>query len=979
MKKWNKAVALSAIITTITGPIALAAGPLPAAYAIEAGFKDQTLAADWAQDALLQLKQSGIMEGDDQGNFRPADRLTRAEFASVLAKLLGLPIVEGEVSAFTDVPKSSWAQKYIAQVSKLGLMNGNGSSFRPQDPISREEVAVTLVRVLGVDAEGYGNKLAVTDADDISNWAKDAVQYLLEAGIMQGNGTGFEPKRSAARQEIAVIIAKAMPSINVMVNQSISEVRDGGIVIGGAVYTVAESLKGLFLAANDDVLRGAVIRFENTGRTITKVTRLEITASGKAAAGGASEFSGNLSLQGNGVQIDGDLVVGGDYISIHNLSVTGNFELANSFEHDFYAEGLQVGGMTGIHGGDSNTVVFQDGKLNKVDVNKADVHVEFKGNAAVAELNIQSNASVTADGGVSLPKVSIAGEGLKVELNANVEQLDLVSTVGQTIAGSLNANLVNLSGTGAITFSGTGTITKLAVTGSGTTLTLSPEMTIGSLALPDNVQPGAVITNYADVQRNIGSIGGGTPVIVGGGSSVGGSSGGGTVDSNHAPEAKSLNEQVHIDQIEGVAYAADELATDADGDTVTLVPDSAKVSDASHAEAWIDAGKLWIKPLKAGATTVTVQVTDGAKRTTVSIPVDITDDPNYYSVTGIGVYGALLTEYSAGTEAVFNLAYKEGTRIVAAPEDGDIIVKLGEELLVLDMDYSMADGQLVVSMGVLDKLPVGVTSLSIRIGNYIGTAEVTVYEMDPILKMAVASLNAAAEEDAREILVSDELGLQLTPFNSLPASQQESAIKLLLDYRATGYVNKAAIQDSLDQIVYGLQMGGTVEEAVAAVNNAASVQEMLDAISTPLLHLDNEDYSSLEDYELDIVAQYLIDHKNGGYANRDGIQTAFNEIVNQVIDDWYTVYYDLMALEIGFADGDSVNGVTQDLILPSEGPLYGSRIEWASSHPDIIAADGKVVRPNEDTLVTLTVTVLYGYEHISAGVELLVKAAGDKN
>lgn len=173
------------------------------------GFVDLQKASPWAVEYILQAKEMGIMSGDDDGEFRPQDRITRKEVAAVLVKTLKLNTKVIRSSSFSDVPTKDWAQRYVEAVYKAGLMKGNANGkFLPDAYITREELAVIVIRALKLDPTGRGANLKVDDRDQVSVWARDFVQAAMEEGLMEGDGTRFYPQRQAKREDIAVIFVK---------------------------------------------------------------------------------------------------------------------------------------------------------------------------------------------------------------------------------------------------------------------------------------------------------------------------------------------------------------------------------------------------------------------------------------------------------------------------------------------------------------------------------------------------------------------------------------------------------------------------------------------------------------------------------------------------------------------------------------------------------------------------------------------------
>ena len=190
------------------------------------------------------------------------------------------------------------------------------------------------------------------------------------------------------------------------------------MTINGKSYKVADSLKGLFNSANAAVLKDARIAFDQNNGTITGVKGLEITASGKAAAAGQSEQSGHLVLDGKGAVVNGYVTINGDYVSVKNLTVKGNFTIGSSAKNSFFSDKLVVEGKT-IIADDVKTasvkaaatkkikIIFSNSTLKIVEVSKNDVAIETKGTTKVTEITVSSNASISADSTSVIPKITL--------------------------------------------------------------------------------------------------------------------------------------------------------------------------------------------------------------------------------------------------------------------------------------------------------------------------------------------------------------------------------------------------------------------------------------------------------------------------------------------------------------------------------------------------------------------------------------------
>ena len=96
---------------------------------------------------MLAVTELGIFTGDEKGNFRPKDTLTRAEMAQVLTRAFGLQ-VQG-LAGFKDVPKGHWAENAINAVGSNGISVGDGNgNFAPNMKVTREQYAQFLFRAL---------------------------------------------------------------------------------------------------------------------------------------------------------------------------------------------------------------------------------------------------------------------------------------------------------------------------------------------------------------------------------------------------------------------------------------------------------------------------------------------------------------------------------------------------------------------------------------------------------------------------------------------------------------------------------------------------------------------------------------------------------------------------------------------------------------------------------------------------------------
>lgn len=189
------------IITTITLVGVGISSVCPVALA--AAYTDVP-ADHWAVTVINEAADAGIMQGRGNGEFGLGDTIKRSEFAAMLVRMMKWDKSTAQTSAFIDANSSDW---FFADVNTLAERNVySESTFRPNDNITRREMAVMLVKALGYDelAKGETNTVfsdVTTDAGHI------AVAYNL--GIINGKSeTVFDPEGSALREEGAAMMMR---------------------------------------------------------------------------------------------------------------------------------------------------------------------------------------------------------------------------------------------------------------------------------------------------------------------------------------------------------------------------------------------------------------------------------------------------------------------------------------------------------------------------------------------------------------------------------------------------------------------------------------------------------------------------------------------------------------------------------------------------------------------------------------------------
>ena len=146
------------------------------------------------------------MNGYSNGAFGPNDNLSRAQFAQILFNKEGRPVVN-YLLQYGDVATGAWYTEAVRWATSQGIVGGYGNgNYGPDDPITREQLAVMLWRYAGSPA-ATEKELHFTDADKASGFALDALRWAVENGVIHGKSGGIlDPQGLATRAEVAQML-----------------------------------------------------------------------------------------------------------------------------------------------------------------------------------------------------------------------------------------------------------------------------------------------------------------------------------------------------------------------------------------------------------------------------------------------------------------------------------------------------------------------------------------------------------------------------------------------------------------------------------------------------------------------------------------------------------------------------------------------------------------------------------------------------
>lgn len=211
-KSYRKFLATSvtaAMVATVAAPFAT---PAQAA----ANFPDVP-ASHWASDAIDYLVEKGALEGRPNGSFDPTASITRGEAAKILAITLGLEVDLNAKTDFADAA-NHWASPYIAaiQAQTEDVINGyENGTFRPNNNITRQEMAKMVVTAYGLELDAEAD----VEFNDNNGWGAEFVNVLASLGIVEGMSEGsFNPNGLVTRAQTPVFVQRTeVPEVRVEV------------------------------------------------------------------------------------------------------------------------------------------------------------------------------------------------------------------------------------------------------------------------------------------------------------------------------------------------------------------------------------------------------------------------------------------------------------------------------------------------------------------------------------------------------------------------------------------------------------------------------------------------------------------------------------------------------------------------------------------------------------------------------------------
>ena len=196
---------------TAEGSITVSAGEKTLTIPVKVtrpGYYDDVQKGEWFYDGINYVTEQGMMNGVEERVFNPNGDMSRAMVVTVLHRLAGKPAAGENAPAFADVAAGEWYSDAVAWAAEQGVVQGYDGSFDPNGAVTRQQLATILYRYHGSPAT-EATLDAFADAQTVSDWARAAMCWSTEKGIIGGvSATELSPASTATRAQVAVILQR---------------------------------------------------------------------------------------------------------------------------------------------------------------------------------------------------------------------------------------------------------------------------------------------------------------------------------------------------------------------------------------------------------------------------------------------------------------------------------------------------------------------------------------------------------------------------------------------------------------------------------------------------------------------------------------------------------------------------------------------------------------------------------------------------
>lgn len=338
------------------------------------------IAGHWAEETIEEWSSSGIVVGYD-GKFRPDDNITRGEMAVILDRLMKYKVSVS--NPFTDLASGKFYTDAVLKANAAGVMLGYNGKVNPTASITREDAFLMIARALKI-GEVPGYTIKAPDAGNISDYAKKAIAAMESYGMIKGRPDGkMYPKDAITRAEVLQVLENIVARIYSAAG-TYSENADGYVIVN----TPDVVLK-------DMTINGTLVVAPGVGEGDCTIQNVKVTNGVVLLGGGANSFK----VLGNSV-ITGTIIIS----KVEDGTAGGQVRV-------YTDEGVEI---PVVYVDDGSEDVILEGTFTEVVV-RGEVNVITPEGTTVEKLTLEAPAVISGTGTIVQAIVTAEASGATFE------------------------------------------------------------------------------------------------------------------------------------------------------------------------------------------------------------------------------------------------------------------------------------------------------------------------------------------------------------------------------------------------------------------------------------------------------------------------------------------------------------------------------------------------------------------------------------
>ena len=390
------------------------------------------IAGHWAESVITQWQSKGLIQGYEDGTFKPGNTITRAEFVTLMNNAKGF-WSEGSIN-FSDVKNGSWFYSAVARAVAAGYVKGySDGSFKPNNTITRAEAAVMIANTAKLSANEAG-AYRFTDIGSIPAWARGSVGAVVAAGYMTGYPDGsFDANASISRAEAVSSLNRMLGGTAYQPTQPTTPttdttkttsddvvIEDKGTTLKNQTVdgnvTIAKSVGNGDVTLRNVTIKGDLI-VKGGGSNTVMLEDVDVRGKARLLKEGVHlHLAGDTDIRKLLIDLAARITQSSSYKDeIDEIILAGDGDLSKTTRIDVPAKQLRIENQADlILGGDVEKLI--------VDEDAKGAEIEIKKGTTVNELNTDAKIKLTGKGRIDL--LDVSASGVTFDKNLNIRKTD---------------------------------------------------------------------------------------------------------------------------------------------------------------------------------------------------------------------------------------------------------------------------------------------------------------------------------------------------------------------------------------------------------------------------------------------------------------------------------------------------------------------------------------------------------------------------